>query len=137
VRTCWLLASRPLPLSSRPKSSHEGWARGTRGETAHQRVVRRASRGWCGACGAGRSGCVRAVVQENGRRSEGSEDEVRWRREAVLALRRGVSGKLASGGARAMRACAAVREGVRAEAGLAPGAVREAEGFMGVRLRTF
>ena len=40
-------------------------------------------------------------------------------------------------GARVKRACAAVREGVRAEAGLAPGAVREAEGFMGVRLRTF
>ena len=63
---------------------------------------------------------------------------MQWRREAVLALRRGVVGALASGGARVIRACAAVRKGARAEAALsllkkkkkkkgwlAPGAARE------------
>ena len=76
ARVLAVLASRPLPRSSRAKSSHEGWARGSRGETAWRRVVRRASRGWCGARGAVRSGCARAVVQEDGRRSEGSGNDM-------------------------------------------------------------
>ena len=74
-------------------------------------------------------------MQEDGRRSEGSEDEMQWRREAVLALRRGVVGALASGGARVVRACAAVRKGERAEAGWRRAPRARAEGFMGVRLR--
>ena len=70
----WLLG--PPPRSSRAKSSHEGWALGLCGEIAWRCVVRRVSCGWCGARGAVRSGCVRAVVQEDGRRSEGSEEEM-------------------------------------------------------------
>ena len=59
---------------------------------------------------------------------------MQWRREAVLALRRGVMGALASGGARVIRACAAVRKGARAEAGWRRAPRARAEGFMGVRL---
>ena len=111
----WLLW--PPPRSSRAKSSHEGWALGLREEMRGSALVRRVSSGWCGARGAVWSGCVRAVVQEDGRRSEGSEEEMQWRMEAVLAVRRGVVGALASGDARVRRACAAVRGGARAEAG--------------------
>ena len=68
-----------------------------------------------------------------GRRSEGSEGEMQWRREAVLALRRGVVGALASGGARVIRACAArgaaVRKGAQAEAGWRRAPRARAEGF--------
>ena len=63
---------------------------------------------------------------------QGSEDEMQWRREAVLALRRGVVGALASGGARVIRACTAVRKGARAEAGWPPAPRARAEGFMGL-----
>ena len=59
------------------------------------------------------------------------------RREAVLALRRGGAGALASGGARMKRACAAVRKGAQAEAGWCRAPRARAEGFMGVRLRTW
>ena len=111
----WLLGLPPR--SSRAKSSHEGWALGLREEMRGSALVRRVSSGWCGARGAVWSGCVRAVVQEDGRRSEGSEEEMQWRMEAVLAVRRGVVGALASGDARVRRACAAVRGGARAEAG--------------------
>ena len=111
----WLLGLPPR--SSRAKSSHEGWALGLREEMRGSALVRRVSSGWCGARGAVWSGCVRAVVQEDGRRSEGSEEEMQWRMEAVLAVRRGVVGTLASGDARVRRACAAVRGGARAEAG--------------------
>ena len=76
TRVLAFFASRPFPRSSRAKSSHEGRARGLCGEIVWQCVVRRASWGWCGARGAARSDCVPAAVQEDGRRSEGSEDEM-------------------------------------------------------------
>ena len=71
-----LLGPSPAPPRSRAKSSYEGRARGLCGEIVWQCVVRRASWGWCGARGAAQSGCVPAAVQEDGRRSEGSEDEM-------------------------------------------------------------
>ena len=52
-------------------------------------------------------------------------------------MRRGVVGALASGDARVRRACGAVRKGARAEAGWCRAPHARAEGFMGVRLRTF
>ena len=55
----------------------------------------------------------------------------------MLAVRRGVVGALASGDARVRRACGAVRKGARAEAGWCRAPHARAEGFMGVRLRTF
>ena len=55
----------------------------------------------------------------------------------MLAVRRGVVGALASGDARVRRACGAVRKGARAEAGWRRAPRARAEGFMGVRLRTF
>ena len=55
----------------------------------------------------------------------------------MLAVRRGAVGALASGDARVRRACGAVRKGARAEAGWCRAPHARAEGFMGVRLRTF
>ena len=55
----------------------------------------------------------------------------------MLAVRRGAVGALASGDARVRRACGAVRKGARAEAGWCWAPHARAEGFMGVRLRTF
>ena len=55
----------------------------------------------------------------------------------MLAVRRGAVGALASGDARVRRACGAVRKGARAEAGWRRAPRARAEGFMGVRLRTF
>ena len=52
-------------------------------------------------------------------------------------MRRGVVGALASGDARVRRACGAVLKGARAEAGWRRAPRARAEGFMGVRLRTF
>ena len=52
-------------------------------------------------------------------------------------MRRGVVGAQASGDARVRRACGAVRKGARAEAGWCRAPHARAEGFMGVRLRTF
>ena len=55
----------------------------------------------------------------------------------MLAVRRGAVGALASGDARVRRACGAVLKGARAEAGWRRAPRARAEGFMGVRLRTF